>query len=861
MISAAVIVGINAYQNKPLTSAINDADAVRQALIKHQLVDATQIRMFTSPSRADSKEATKKNIKDELYDFYKNRDDVDRFFFFFAGHGILIDVKGDLRTVLMPVDVADLDRDADALIDLNEVLGFLRHGGPRQQLYFIDACRDLVPNVQPLSVGTLGWQSRKDIRPALAQATLYAVSELGKERSQVDGMGVMTSQLIEALDGEGVATDYDDSLGDWVVSMKSIAEQVKHAVGKTLETEPAWLRAYMMPQLDDPDPKTEPLRLLGNVNPKPLTINISPDLAESDTEVSLSLRSFRVKDYCLPPQKNHQSFDLPPQRYLVEATYKPDRSIIPIPNRKTIDVRRDRELEIVVPITGGPPPPSAPTVPTAGPAPDILFGTLSYLSPASPGTGMIRAKALEPEVAIELEALQHPYQKWSEFGSLFLQLPVGSYRVRFRLGTDVFNETEVYVKAGELVVALPRVAAPPLVREALQLQESLPSAAVVSESIGDIQAGLLQTMLPLIAIKPFDTQNEILHQFTGLIEPQSAQQSGMHPLSVVIAIDGDRWSDALPADILSSITCQTEVQTHVYEMRDDDGFSFTPVQEIGLRPLSRATLSDLAVTEPGTGFERVGLAISTAPAPSFTLLIKSPYLGEYQVACAAIHKRVTVVTLTFRPDAPVEISQNLLRLPGRSELYVDELVPQVPYARLIRELQLGQQLYNSGELIQQGIKGQLSTALRDLLSAKWTDPILSCMAFLGLRRLHPVMDPSFESTWMLETARNLNKYFSGLTDSKLIYGLAFPREQSLEFDRLLRFDRVPVLAESARILARYAAETGRENAVVASFARHMSVRQSLASIIRADEVRPSVVAGALSATKKTTKHTGAAGAS
>jgi hypothetical protein len=107
----------------------------------------------------------------------------------------------------------------------------------------------------------------------------------------------------------------------------------------------------------------------------------------------------------------------------------------------------------------------------------------------------------------------------------------------------------------------------------------------------------------------------------------------------------------------------------------------------------------------------------------------------------------------------------------------------------------------------------------------------------------------------------LHNYFSGLPDSQLIYGLAFPQEQSLEFDRLLRFDRVPVLAESARILARYAAETGRENAVVASFARHMSVRQSLASIIRADEARPSVVAGALSATKKKTRHTGAAGAS
>ena len=193
MKTAAIVVGVNAYANRPLTSAVNDAKAFREALIKHELVADKDIQMFTSPSEQGWPEATRKNLNDALYAFYKNGDDVDKFFFYFAGHGMLTYVKGEMRTVLMPVDVADLERDAGYLIDLGELQGYLRHGGPRQQFYLIDACRDLNPEEHPPTVGSLSWKLRDDLVPALAQATLFAVSALGKARSQVEGMGEMTT--------------------------------------------------------------------------------------------------------------------------------------------------------------------------------------------------------------------------------------------------------------------------------------------------------------------------------------------------------------------------------------------------------------------------------------------------------------------------------------------------------------------------------------------------------------------------------------------------------------------------------------------------------------------------------------------
>jgi hypothetical protein len=887
MNTAAVVIGVNAYKTTPLTSAINDAKAFREALLKHNLVTDSEINMFTSPSESGWPEATRKNINDALYNLYKNRDDIDQFFFFFSGHGMLTYVKGDMRTVLMPVDVEDLDRDAGSLIDFGELRGYMRHGGPRQQFYFIDACRDLNPAKDPPTVGALAWRLRDPLTPALAQATLFAVSELGKARGAVEGMAVMTGDLIKALDGAGLATDFDDSLNNWVVSMKSIGNYVKDAVEQKLFNEPAYLRAYMRPQLDDPDPSTEPLRFLSQVEDKPLTISIKPEWAAGDTNVILSVRSIKMRDYCLPPRKNREPFLLPPQPYLVEATYLPDSSVEVDPSRKTVDLRKEHQVEITVRLPGSSPPPDDPG---DGPrAPDILIeglgaeptfsvrgemAVMDYVAAAANAPqGRIMASALESQVAIEVEALQPPYQKWTGYFNLDQQLPTGSYRVRFRLGIDVFNETTLYVKAGQTMNVTTTVDAPPLVREALKMSGSLPRQTLISESIGNIQAGLLQTMLPLLGVKPFDSRDEILHQFTGLVEPQDPKLFRMHPFSLVVAIDGNRWGDVRPADILQSIDCRTDVHTHAYESEMDAGFSFTPVEMLELKALSRATLQDSEEPEPNdVGFKRVGMAVSTAPAPSFELRLKSPYLGEYGLACASIEGRATVVTLTFRPDGSTDISQNILRLPGREDLYAEELAPNVSYGRMVRELQLGQQLYRSGELIEQRRMGHLPAIISDLFYAKWTDPILSCMAFLEWQRYseaHPDGPPDFDSALLGTTATNLRKYFFNLPDSHVIYGLAFREERSEEFDYLLKFDRVPVLAESVRILARYAAETGRDDATVVRFARRMSVRQSWASTIRTDEVlSPSVTISAASAmtataeaeAEKTQTRSGAAGA-
>src|SRR5207245_7403021 len=125
MTTAAVIVGIDNYESNPLTSAVNDAVEFKDTLLAHKIIDSAQdVVMLTSPSAPGRLEPTRDKIIDTLYGFYKNGDQLERFVFFFAGHGLLTfsdAARARTRTVLVPADVRDLDSQGNRLIDLGEL--------------------------------------------------------------------------------------------------------------------------------------------------------------------------------------------------------------------------------------------------------------------------------------------------------------------------------------------------------------------------------------------------------------------------------------------------------------------------------------------------------------------------------------------------------------------------------------------------------------------------------------------------------------------------------------------------------------------------------------------------------------------
>jgi hypothetical protein len=342
--TAAIVVGVDDYAENPLTSAVNDAMAFGSALSSLDLVPAADVRMFTAPVRLGSELATKKNIKDCLWEYYSGARRADRLYFYFAGHGM--SVYGDVtrsvtRSVIVPCDVRNLDRDGDNLISVDELVDRFRLVGPAEQLYFIDACRDLPYDRHP-DPGTLGWAAVDPIA-ARAQAVLYAVSPLGKAISERDGMGVFTTHLIDALHGRGVALDYSEPRDAYVVTAQSIRAYVRGKVEGLVSTKPLWERQYMLPELHAPDPPMTMLREVGQVDPVDLTVHVEPDDAADKTAVRLWKSRFWLQDLSWPPNGNHSAVRIDPQWYRLEATSEVGTAD---PAKLTVDAREVSEVTI-----------------------------------------------------------------------------------------------------------------------------------------------------------------------------------------------------------------------------------------------------------------------------------------------------------------------------------------------------------------------------------------------------------------------------------------------------------------------------------------------------------------------------------
>jgi hypothetical protein len=411
-------------------------------------------------------------------------------------------------------------------------------------------------------------------------------------------------------------------------------------IKSVIEKEPLWQQKYQMPAVEYRGPALAPLRSVTPAPLKPLTVDIDPDAAASTTMIHFTLGNVQIaSQYWYPPQPNHTTIQLAPHRYRLHA----QTSVGTVnPSLRLVDVRLIANVTVEVTPSGQTVGPRLPAVPNAGPViSTVSIVPISNSQSGAVSTGRLKAFPLELETAIECEALQPPYTKWVLYGQLDQEVPQGAYRIRLRLGSDVFNETEVFVAGGEEASVRPTSAVSPLVEEALGVREEVPTDQVISESIGPIQAAVLPTMLPLIGAKAFDFDNVILSQFTGLV---GRVLSGHRSLAVVVAVDGRAWPEQVsPVDILRNVRVGIES-------------SAGELAPLSLEPLSRGTL--LGREPNGPGLERVGLALAPAPDYGFRVAIESPHFGRLRVAAVALDRQVTIISLILRPDGSLDLSQN-----------------------------------------------------------------------------------------------------------------------------------------------------------------------------------------------------------
>ena len=589
----------------------------------------------------------------------------------------------------------------------------------------------------------------------------------------------MTRHLVDALHGRGIALDYSDDLRKYVVSPESVAAYVQKRVLETVGAVPLWKRNYILPRLDHREPKTGPIREIDKPSAAHLTLYVRPQEAGSATRVTLTQMDDLVGSW--PPNSYGLPLAVKPRRYWLEA--ESDVGMTE-PAERRIDAREEHEATIEIrPLTAKPgidlpaagePGPSEPHLETTRDT------TASFLP--QPEFGTILAGALESQSTVELEQIDPPYLRWASPYRLGRSVPPGGYRIRFRLGRDIFSESEIEVRDRTVVRVTPTIGASPLIQEMFGA-DAASTQVVVSETIGPIQAGVLPTALSIIGTKPFDTADELPGRFDTAVPQLDSKAFSIRPVSLVLSIDGNRWP--LPAsEVLRSARATVE--------------GAGDQAEIPIAPLL-----------DGAYDGRVGLGVITAPARSFIIRIQSPYVGAITLAAASLYQRVTVVALTFRPDGSFDLSQNLLPIPALHT----ELPTNISYARMVRDLQLGQSLYVSGELVK---RAEGSELLTDLLSAKTTDPVLSCMAAFAWSDVGPS-----GADRLAATARNLRHHCGDLTDTRVIQGLAFPTERERILSDVLDSNELPLLARSAAELARHAHERRRDDRTVVALNRRI----------------------------------------
>lgn len=132
-----LLIGVDAYQSRPLHGCVNDIDAVQRVLLGPRMgLAPARIRRLASPhprARHDteipSAPATLDNLRRELCELAKRVGPVDRVFIYYAGHGTRAEFRGPdgrwfHREALVPVDCDEQASEPRLLYDfeLNQLL-------------------------------------------------------------------------------------------------------------------------------------------------------------------------------------------------------------------------------------------------------------------------------------------------------------------------------------------------------------------------------------------------------------------------------------------------------------------------------------------------------------------------------------------------------------------------------------------------------------------------------------------------------------------------------------------------------------------------------------------------------------------
>lgn len=203
----ALIVGIDYYDDEDnrLYGCVNDAVSVSDALARHS--DGTinfSIKLVTGKNSLTKVKGG--DLKDMIKDLFSGDSDIA--LFYFAGHGCIDSTGG----YLVPSD----SKRGDDGISLNNIMSFANKSKSKNRIIILDSCHS----------GIVGDSPIKDVSELSEGVTILTASTKEQYSSEVNGKGVFTELLVDALGGAAanlvgditpgsVYAHIDQSLGPW----------------------------------------------------------------------------------------------------------------------------------------------------------------------------------------------------------------------------------------------------------------------------------------------------------------------------------------------------------------------------------------------------------------------------------------------------------------------------------------------------------------------------------------------------------------------------------------------------------------------------------------------------------------------
>lgn len=203
----ALVVGINYYQKiGNLHGCVSDAYSVSQVLMRHMDGQLNfDVKQVTAVDNASA--VSRKQLKDDIAALFA--DDSEVALLYFAGHGHVEDAGGYL--------VTSECEDGDVGLPLDEVLNFANASRAKNKILILDSCYSG-------SIGTP--KSLGDMALLSEGMTILTASSKDQYAQEVNGSGVFTSLLVDALNGGAanllgditpgsIYAHIDQSLGAW----------------------------------------------------------------------------------------------------------------------------------------------------------------------------------------------------------------------------------------------------------------------------------------------------------------------------------------------------------------------------------------------------------------------------------------------------------------------------------------------------------------------------------------------------------------------------------------------------------------------------------------------------------------------